>query len=119
MPHPLEHDEQRTVVAWLRARGYTPAWVRNEERRTPQKAAWLKARGMQRGWPDLIVLETMRGRPVAIEMKTATGIVSPPQARIHDSMRAAGWVVLVGTADNVIPELEELGYGAHKSTRTA
>ncbi len=45
------------------------------------------------GCPDLLF--SVRGVPVAVEIKTEHGKVRPEQARTHDEMRRNGWMVHV------------------------
>ena len=76
----LESELQKQCEAWL---------MRNN-------VAYLhlspRAREKQ-GWPDLIFL--YRGRPYAIELKTATGRLSEAQERMLAQMRCNGWLVHV------------------------
>lgn len=45
------------------------------------------------GWPDISF--AYRGIPVAMEVKTDTGKLSPEQATLHPKLAANGWRVLV------------------------
>lgn len=49
-----------------------------------------------------------RGQLIAIEVKTGRGRLTPQQKAELDSLRAAGAVVLVGSAEEVIRELETI-----------
>ena len=90
-----ESDDQRAVVAWLRAR---PNWLvmrlENAAKRTPAQAARDKAMGMEPGAPDLVVMLHTFG--FYLEMKKADGRVSDEQENLHAQLRARGMCVLVG-----------------------
>lgn len=47
----------------------------------------------KRGWPDLVFV--LNGIPWAVELKTATGVVSEDQQRIMEAMAVNGWHVAV------------------------
>ena len=66
--------------------------VPNGGTRNMREAQLLKATGTTAGVPDMLCLYR---RPVGIEFKTATGIVSPAQVRIHEIWRRNGIEVYV------------------------
>lgn len=88
-----EHAHQVAVCQWLTAQGVPHFAVPNAGKRSYRLARYLKAEGMMAGAPDLVII---RSPPIALEMKTETGRLSPAQLEAHDAMRKAGWVVLVG-----------------------
>lgn len=74
----------------------------------------LRAEGMKKGAPDLILTDCAPkdGRPVAIEMKRATGgSLSGEQIEMIARMRRGGWHVLLAPGVHMaIAQLESLGY---------
>jgi hypothetical protein len=82
-----------TIVRYLQKRG---AWVARI------RGTW----GQRKGLPD--ILACWQGRLIAIEVKTGKGRLTPEQRREHEALRAAGAVVLVGNAVEVVQELERL-----------
>ena len=83
----------RTIVRYLQKRG---AWVAR------LRGTW----GQRKGLPD--ILACWQGRLIAIEVKTGRGRLTPEQRREHEALRAAGAVVIVGDAVQVVQELERL-----------
>lgn len=67
------------------------------------RGAQLKSRGLRAGWPDVQVLyrfsypDTIHPRSqfVGLELKTATGRLSPEQIECHAAIRRAGGLVFV------------------------
>jgi hypothetical protein len=83
----------KTIVRYLQKRG---AWVARI------RGTW----GQRKGLPD--ILACWQGRLIAIEVKTGKGRLTPEQRREHEALRAAGAVVIVGDAVQVVQELERL-----------
>lgn len=89
---PTEHEIQRAAVQWIRQNTpYLVYAIPNGGRRGLREAGRLKAEGVVAGMPDLHV-PALR---LWIEMKTATGKVSPVQLAIHKRLRADGDFVVV------------------------
>ena len=53
----------------------------------------LAGMGAHAGWPDYIIC--WRGMTVFIEMKAATGALSPIQRQVHEKLRYCGFLVFV------------------------
>ena len=63
----------------------------NEGKRTRWEGAQLKRTGVMAGWPDLTFIAG--GRAYGLELKTAKGRLTPPQAIAHDRLKEAGMKV--------------------------
>jgi hypothetical protein len=91
-PVPTEADEARTLVAYLRLRGYFFHHSPNEtgsSMEARRRAIRVKREGTSRGFPDYLVL-TRRG-PVFIELKRLRGsVVSPEQLEWIGALNGAG-----------------------------
>lgn len=78
---PTEHEESRTLAAWLAFNNYKFSKI-NQETYTPYKSQHLKAKyeGVNRGVPDyLIILPDNKGL-LFLELKRKKGgVVSPEQ----------------------------------------
>jgi hypothetical protein len=62
------------------------------------------------GCPDLLF--SVRGVPVAVEIKTEHGKVTPDQARTHDDMRRNGWQVhVVRSVGEFVEVVRKYQYG--------
>ena len=81
------------IVRYLQKRG---AWVARI------RGTW----GQRKGLPD--ILACWQGRLIAVEVKTGKGRLTPEQRCEHEALRAAGAVVIVGDAVQVVQELERL-----------
>jgi hypothetical protein len=115
LPPPTEHQEQRTLCAWLAVRSIGYFALPNAAKRSVRLAARMKAEGMMAGAPDLVLLPAPPKAPlarVAIELKRQKGgKVSPQQTAFHERMRDAGWIVLVAFgAGDAAQQLMALGY---------
>lgn len=53
----------------------------------------LKGAGLQAGWPDIQVIAG--GQYIGIELKSASGKLSPQQRAVHDAIQKAGGLVLL------------------------
>lgn len=51
----------------------------------------LKAMGLHAGWPDLMLIVSKR--PVFIELKAQSGVLSPAQKAVHQAITVAGGIV--------------------------
>lgn len=67
--------------------------VPNGGGRTKAEGGALKAQGVKAGIPDHLVIHA--GRPLFIELKTASGRVTPQQREMHDGLIHAGAKVAV------------------------
>jgi hypothetical protein len=67
--------------------------------------ALLKNLGARRGIPDLLILA--QGRLFGLELKSATGRLSPEQIDTHEQMRRAGCVI--GVANDIDGAVDILG----------
>ena len=122
--YPLEVDEQKAVVEYLRERGelvispLNGAHLAGRESERVRKWSRLVATGGKKGAPDLTWYRA-GGMPVLIEMKrqraaygsekAADKAVNDGQRRCHDQLRSLGYTVLVayGAAD-AIGQIEAL-----------
>ncbi len=93
-----EHDIQVALFQWAAtaARDY-PALrmmfaIPNGTRTTPRVAAKMKAEGVLKGVSDIFLPCARNGNHgMFIEMKTATGRMSPEQTAFQSAMRDAGY----------------------------
>jgi len=102
---PLESESaaQKSLVEYLRVRGFTFLHVPNEGKRTKGQLFKLLAEGLSPGAPDMLIFnspQVHRGfdyRPVgvAIELKTLTGKVTKAQVRWLRRLAECGWAVFV------------------------
>lgn len=81
LPVPLESDEAKTFVAWLRAKGYKFFHAPSETGSSPEarrRAIRMKQQGTVRGWPDYMIIKDYQ--LIAVELKRVRGsVVSPEQ----------------------------------------
>lgn len=76
---------------------------------TPAARGRLYRLGLKQGFPDLVICYSM-GRVLWLEVKTATGNVSPAQRAMHLLLRRLGHhVVVVRKIEHVIAALLEYG----------
>jgi hypothetical protein len=47
------------------------------------------------GWPDMVLVNPMRRRTIAVEIKREFEELRPDQVYVHTMLREAGWTVLV------------------------
>jgi hypothetical protein len=104
MAHRTEEAEQARLIRWshkVEVRSIAPelAWIHhspNGGQRSGFTGAQMKALGTKPGFPDLILPIPMPDHPgLVIEMKSATGRLSPEQALWLDTFRAGNWSVHV------------------------
>lgn len=80
---------------------------RNNVGRARFGAAWV-AYGLGIGSPDLVGLVRSSGRAFALEVKTATGRLSPEQRAWHRAWsEAGGFVACVRSVDEALGALED------------
>lgn len=60
----------------------------------------------KKGWPDLTFV--LSGMPMAVELKTVTGRLSPDQERVLSRMQANGWQTYVVRSFDVFKSLLEV-----------
>lgn len=60
----------------------------NEGERTKVQAAYLRKSGMQKGWPDLDIID--KDKTVHIEFKTPKGRQSPEQKKMQERLQEQG-----------------------------
>lgn len=92
LPVPTEADEARTLVSYLRLRGYRFHHSPNEtgsSMEARRRAIRVKREGTSPGFPDYLII-TSRG-VIAIELKrTKGGTVSPEQREWIEALNVAG-----------------------------
>jgi len=102
---------QKAIFAHLRIRGAAGVFAfhpRNGSRDQRSLAGINSGLGVVSGVPDVVVIRG--GRCYALELKTATGRVSPAQERVIDQMRAAGCDAdVVFGLDSALKWLEQRG----------
>ena len=107
-----EHINQGMVVDYLRLRrigvcsipnGASLGTRKGVDPKTRAKVAAiqmnkLKAEGLEEGAPDLLIRRMCRccdyPRPIVVEMKSKSGVLSDDQKRVHADYVAEGWHVL-------------------------
>jgi hypothetical protein len=106
-----ENAIQRAVFAHIRMRGAANVFgfhPRNGGQDQRHLAGINVGLGVVSGVPDVVVIKG--GVPFALELKTATGKLSPDQARVLGLMRAAGCECDVAFGpDAAIQWLEAMG----------
>lgn len=120
---PLERDESRTLVSYLRVRQYKFTHIPNETGHSTEaarRAIRMKQEGTSKGFPDyLIIVPTIKGKVlVAIELKRIKGSrTSPEQLEWIDALNEC-----IGTfayvcygAKEAIDILEKLNVNVSKS----
>lgn len=90
----LERELQKQIANYLRQRDIWFAWQRMDRKATGTK-----------GQPDFLCV--INGYPVALEVKTLRGKLSPDQEHCHAAMRASGWLVYVVRSVAEVKELVE------------
>ncbi len=79
---PLEAEEGKLLVAYLRTRGYKFHHSPNETGSSPEarrRAIRMKQQGTSVGWPDYIII--VKNRLVAIELKRLRGSKTSDEQR--------------------------------------
>lgn len=91
-PCPLEKDEGKTLVAYLRIRGYKFTHIPNETGHTPEarrRAIRMKQQGTSAGFVDYLII--VNGQLIAIELKRVRGSsISAEQREWVAALNAAG-----------------------------
>lgn len=91
-----ENDIQRQIVDWIRAvaPSVMVVAVPNGSRRTASGRAANAVPGLTRGVPDLMVI-LPKGKILWLEVKSATGRVSPEQLDFHHKLHVLDHVCAV------------------------
>lgn len=127
---PLERDEQRTVVLWLRQHGIEFAanlegTFRGGGAQGAIRGNMQRRAGMQPGRPDIEVFTRVplspEARGVGLELKrTKGGRLDPEQAAYLRRLESCGWLCHVAYgAEDAIGWLRGLGYGTRTGGTTA
>jgi len=87
-----EEQLQIATIAYLRSLGFMAFAVPNGEHRTERTGARLKRQGVLAGVSDILVLNHPG---LALELKTATGVVSKHQESFGAAVIAIGWAFRV------------------------
>ena len=112
VPPPMVHPAARRLTAQQRADrrltgldlqrqikdlGAMLGWLHMHVRPAQTAAGWRTPVSGQlgKGWPDLVLVNPMRRRTLAVEVKREFEDVSPDQVYVHTMLREAGWTVLV------------------------
>ena len=105
-----EHDQQCMLIKWCATFEHKYPALRNifaipnaGVAGGARRGGWLRAEGVKAGVPDLLLAWPMNGNNnrlfsmagLWIEMKTATGRVSPEQKEWHEQLRRSGYAVAV------------------------
>lgn len=108
-PSPVKHNRneesqsQQAVIKWwdLACKGFSLPneilfSIPNGGARDARTGNLMKKEGQRRGVPDLMVAVPMGGKAALfLEMKTATGRLSPEQIKMHAALTDLGYVVQV------------------------
>lgn len=95
----LERDFQLQVTDLAEALGYE--WAHFRPAKTSHGWRTPVAGTLGAGWPDLVLASPRRRRVVLAELKSATGLVSSDQERVHDVLRRAGMDVRLWRPDDL------------------
>lgn len=79
---PLEAEEAKTFVAWLRLKGYKFMHIPSETGHSPEarrRAIRMKQQGTSPGFPDYLIIKD--NRVLVIELKRQKGSVVSPEQR--------------------------------------
>ena len=102
---------QRAIIDRLRFAGVLCVAVPNEGARSMREGRRLKSNGLRPGFPDLIAIQ--RGRVAFMEVKAATGRLSPAQSEMHAELERQGVAVgVVRSQDDAVLFLRSLGFTA-------
>lgn len=107
-----EHKIQCALMDYLAIAGRRDLhWfaIPNGEKRHISVASRLKAEGVRRGSPDLVFILD-GGRTGFLEMKNATGTLSPDQREFRDKAKTLGHLWgMARSVDEALPILTEWG----------
>ena len=92
----LEDDIQAYIVQWLRRNDIMFRIGMEGVKLNKRTAGKLKILGMERGWPDIHILEP----EFYVELKTLKGRLTENQKIIHDKLRKISKTVYVLKAKN-------------------
>lgn len=113
LPIPTEAEEGKTLVAYLRIKGYKFTHIGNETGSTPdakRRAIRMKQQGLSRGFPDYIVIA--HGELYAIELKRVKGSrVAPEQREWLEALASVG--VRAAICHGAKEAIEFIEQGAH------
>lgn len=92
LPVPLEAEEAKTLVAYLRYRNYKFMHIPSETGSSPEakrRAVRMKQQGTTKGFPDYVIIKD--GKLIAIELKRVRGsVVSPEQREWLEALASTG-----------------------------
>ncbi len=107
-PQPSERAVQMAIIARLHTQGVFTCHIPNAGKRGAVTGARLKQEGMVAGFPDLYCAN--HGRHVLLEVKAATGRLSPNQVDCHAALRRRGVpVAVVYSQDEAVAACIEAG----------
>lgn len=87
-------DLQRQITDLAEVFGWR--WMHIRPARTEQGWRTPISGPLGKGWPDLVLVNPMRGRTLAVEVKRELGDdPSPDQVYVHTMLEEAGWSVQV------------------------
>ena len=108
-PAPSEASIQIAICARLQWLGCLVMSIPNEGKRSVIGGRHMKATGMTAGAPDLLIYRN--GKHALIEVKSATGRLSPAQIEMHARLAKQGWTVhVVRSQDEAVRALESEGW---------
>jgi hypothetical protein len=109
-----ESTLQAALVRWLKNQGIFFFHVPNETQLQSERNTKVR-QGMLVGVPDLLIIDPPPLLPglhgTAIELKSATGRVSPEQTRVQEMFARRSWYVFTARSyDEAVGILTDLGY---------
>ena len=102
-----EAGVQRMIRAYLAARGIESIHIPNgavlagDAKARGRQMGALKGQGLKLGFPDLLLLAP-QGKIGFIEVKSASGVVSPAQKDCHE------WLIVLGHKVSVCRSIEDV-----------
>lgn len=110
---PKRRSPERAIQSAIRQRllfhGVLCIAIPNAARRSPALAAAMRAEGMLAGAPDLICVGD-QGKVAWLEVKAATGRLSPAQEDLHETLRRKGHAVaVVRSQDEAVQAMRDAG----------
>jgi hypothetical protein len=109
---PLEADEGKVLVAYLRVKGYRFTHIPNETGQSPEarrRAIRMKQQGTSKGFPDYLVIKN--NTLIVIELKRVRGsTISPEQREWLAALAACGIPCFIARgASEAIEAIESVG----------